>query len=217
MESRTAKHIRTNMEAMKTAQLLKIWIHNDTELYSDEAFKIIKEVLISRNVKPPLHKEVKYCQICSKRNNLNQRICKCGYNFVENNIDDILFIKAKRRKKNRFTGMLMVLGGIIWILSWWPSYSPGIYKIKSHTNQWILGIPFFMILIGLYRLIFAVAVKAPTKSVFDHILGDKNAKEDDDDIDFILCPSCGKQLFEEMNHRVCPYCEKSLKNKGYKK
>ncbi|MBI4794658.1 MAG: hypothetical protein HY790_02260 [Deltaproteobacteria bacterium] len=211
MEKNLSKRIRKNMESMETDQLLKILSENDRDSYSDDAFRIIREVLIERKVDLPPQKEFKDCPNCEMKSEISKEICKCGYNFVKPNLDEISLVKAKRRKKNRFSGLMMILFGIVALLYWLPSYAPDNFNSKDQTIKLILGIPPIMILIGIWKLIFGEAVKAPTGSPFDHILGDKNAKEEEDDIDFILCSSCGKQLFKEMNLKKCPNCNIELK------
>ncbi len=210
METRWSKNIRKKMESMETEQLLKIYVEKDRTSYSDEAFNIIREVLIERQIDLPPQKEYKYCPNCMIGNEINQVICKCGYNFAQPNLADILLVKAKRKKKNRINGILMILFGIGALLYWLPGYSPQNFNSQDQIYRLILGIPPLMILIGLYKVIFGAAAKAPTGSPFDHVLGDKTAKEEEDDIDFILCPSCGKQLFKEMNYKKCPKCNSKI-------
>jgi hypothetical protein len=98
----------------------------------------------------------------------------------------------------------MIIIGSILLLAWLPSY-------QTHkTIPWIDGKPPLMILIGLWQLIFGASNKAPTESMFGWILGNKNSKEEGDDMLYFFCPSCGKQLFEEMNYKKCPFCKSTL-------
>lgn len=41
--------IRSNMESKDTNELLRIWKENDQELYSEEAFEVVKQLLIERD------------------------------------------------------------------------------------------------------------------------------------------------------------------------
>ena len=59
MGSRVGKHIRKNMQSMETDRLLEIWIDNDRESYSNEAFKIIAEAIAEKKVELPPQKDYK--------------------------------------------------------------------------------------------------------------------------------------------------------------
>jgi hypothetical protein len=192
------------MESMDTDQLIRIFEENDRESYSDEAFRIIREVLIERQVELPPQKEYKSCPNCMKNIEVNQKICNCGYNFDENNLDEMYLVKRKRIRYNRLSGVFMIVVGGIFLLAWLPDY----YLHK--TMPFIHGIPPIMILIGLWRLFFGASAKAPTKTMLDYILGDKNSKDEGDDMAYFFCPSCGKQLLKEMQYKKCPSCNSAL-------
>lgn len=177
---------------------------DDRNSYSEETFKIIREVLIERKVNFPPEKEVKCCPNCMMKIEINQKICHCGYNFVEKNLDEIYLVNKKRRRYNRLSGSIMIIVGGFFLLRWLPNY-------QSHkTIPWIDGIPPLMILIGIWQLIFGASAKAPTESLFDSIIGNKNSKDESDDMSYFFCPSCGKQLFKEMKYKKCPSCNSSI-------
>jgi hypothetical protein len=66
MNSSWSKHIRRNMESMETEQLLNILAEDDRNSYSEETFKIIREILIARKINPPPEKELKSCPNCKR-------------------------------------------------------------------------------------------------------------------------------------------------------
>jgi len=56
-------------------------------------------------------------------------------------------------------------------------------------------------------------VKEPTSTTLDSILGaPKELKNIDDDIEYIICPLCGKQLLKEIKYKNCPWCKTSIHN-----
>lgn len=144
----------------------------------------------------------KDCPNCNKLLGIADGICQCGYNFNEPNLDIIRSIKRKRKFNNRIWGLGMILIGTLYLIIRWPDIS----NIDSNKHKFVYGIPTLLIMFGIYKLISGVALKSPTKSVFDNILGDKNAKDVTDDLEFIYCPSCRKQLFKEMQYQDCPHC-----------
>jgi len=204
MDKGWSKHIRKNMESLETEQLLKILTEDDNKLYSEETFKIIRDILIVRKVNLPPEKEVKDCPNCMRKIEISQRICHCGYNFIKTNINEIYLVKKKRRRYNRISGAIMIIIGSFLLLRWLPYY-------QSHKIvPWIDGIPPLMILIGIWQLIFGASAKSPTESPFDFILGNKNSKDEADDMPYVFCPSCGKQLFKEMKYKKCPSCKSDI-------
>jgi hypothetical protein len=193
------------MESMGTEQLLKILAEDDKNSYSEETFKIIREVLIGRKANLPPEKEVKCCPNCMRKIEISQEICDCGYNFAEENHEEIKLVKKKRRRNNRLSGVMMIVIGSFFLLRWLPYYE------YHKTISWIDGIPPLVILIGFWQLIFGASNKAPTESIFDSILGNKNSKDEGDDLPYLFCPSCGKQIFKEMNYKKCPSCKNVIK------
>ncbi len=53
MNTKLIAQIRKNMESKKTAELFQIWTVNDRNQYSDEAFEIIKSILLEREITIP--------------------------------------------------------------------------------------------------------------------------------------------------------------------
>ncbi|HVN95504.1 MAG TPA: hypothetical protein VMT62_03670 [Syntrophorhabdaceae bacterium] len=53
MDDKLTQQIRSNMESMKTADLLKIWESNNKDEYSEEAFHVVKEILEERGERLP--------------------------------------------------------------------------------------------------------------------------------------------------------------------
>jgi hypothetical protein len=49
MDSQLVQEIRSNMELKDSSELFKIWKENDRQLYSDEAFKVVRELLMERD------------------------------------------------------------------------------------------------------------------------------------------------------------------------
>ncbi len=144
----------------------------------------------------------KACPNCNKLVGITDGICQCGYNFDKPNLDLIRSIKRKRKFNNRIWGLGMILIGAIYLVIRWPDLS----NIDSNKYKFVYGIPGLLIIFGIYKLISGAALRSPTKSVFDNILGDKNAKDVTDDLEYIYCPSCRKQLFKEMQYQDCPHC-----------
>lgn len=69
--------IKSHMEEKETEELKNIWIENDRERYSDEAYEAIKELLIERGVDPPEQKdhaleEIKNYQFEVKRHKIRK-------------------------------------------------------------------------------------------------------------------------------------------------
>jgi hypothetical protein len=124
------------MKSMKTEKLLRIWIENDRDSYSEESFKIIEDVLAKRKVKLPSLEELKYCPICMKRTEINQKICKCGYNymeepeqatmeFTESELQRWLWLRAVEWS-NWPSFLAQPLAPILFIFFWWPYVLSGI-------------------------------------------------------------------------------------------
>ena len=59
MDEDPSNRIRAHMEAKGTDELLDIWKANDRSQYRDEAFEIIRQVLMGRGVKPPEQRSAK--------------------------------------------------------------------------------------------------------------------------------------------------------------
>jgi len=194
------------MEQMETKQLLSIWIENDNNLYTDETFKIIREILAERDVDLPAQKQWNYCPACTSKTNINKKICKCGYNFVEPNIDEMDKVRRKRSKYNRLTAIVMIASGGLLTWKWF-------FLEKLEKYNWMHGIPILLIIFGIYYLFIGDIIKTPTKSPFDYILGDPSGRSIDDDIPYIFCHSCKKQLLLEMKYKKCPYCNATLRKK----
>ena len=55
--NKLVQHIRKNMETKTTQDLLRIWIENDTEQWSPEAFEVVKQLLEERGERIPLEKD----------------------------------------------------------------------------------------------------------------------------------------------------------------
>ena len=53
MDVNQIDRIKTNLAKKDTTELIEIWSTNDREEYTDNAFEIIKQILIERGVDPP--------------------------------------------------------------------------------------------------------------------------------------------------------------------
>ncbi len=53
MEKKLSGAIRRNMQLKDTDELLRIWKQNNREEWSDEAFSVVQEILLERNVEIP--------------------------------------------------------------------------------------------------------------------------------------------------------------------
>jgi hypothetical protein len=52
MDTNRIEHIRHNLEAKDTDELLQIWTENDRQAWTEEAFEAIRQILESRGVEP---------------------------------------------------------------------------------------------------------------------------------------------------------------------
>jgi hypothetical protein len=85
-----------------------------------------------------------------------------------------------------------------------PGFSPG--------SGFIYGIPGLLIIFGAYKIFSGRTLKKPTKSPFDSILGDSaHEKDESDELPYIFCPRCRKQLLIELKYKHCPNCGYNLK------
>lgn len=150
----------------------------------------------------------KYCSNCKRVVEINKGICECGFNFNEPNLKEIALVKHKRITTNRFIGIIMILAGTIFLILNWPSETS---SRDTSMDKFIYGIPALLVLFGIYKLFSGRILRNPTKTPFDSILGDtEDAKDVHDDISYVFCPSCGKQLLKELNYSNCPHCKMKL-------
>jgi rRNA maturation endonuclease Nob1 len=166
--------------------------------------------LIPRKVK--YHEATqKYCSNCKRVGEINRDICQCGYNFKESNIEEIDLLKKLRITKNRKSGIGMILGGIAITILFWNSILSAL--TDSSTKPVFLMFyyaPFILILLGIYKLITGNAFKS--KHTYWSFFSDpETSKNAADDITFVLCHSCKKQILVEMKYKNCPYCKSRLK------
>jgi hypothetical protein len=145
----------------------------------------------------------KVCTNCNKLVDIADGICQCGYNFNEPNLDLIRSIKRKRKFNNRIMGLAMISIGTIYLFVKLPA---DLSNFDPNKDKFVYGILGLLIIFGIYKLISGAALRSPTKSGFDNILGDKNAKDVTEDLEYIYCPSCRKPLFKEMQYQDCPHC-----------
>ncbi|GEM_PF-6938320 len=124
---------------------------------------------------------VKHCPNCERPVPPGQGICICGYNFEEPNMQLIERIKLRRFRKKQIDGFVMVIIGII-----------GIIILLLGGVKKPSGIPGVLILFGIYKIFF----------------GNSHEK---DDLPYILCPQCRKQLLIELKYKYCPNCGYNLK------
>lgn len=154
---------------------------------------------------------VKHCPNCERPFPPEQDICVCGYNFEEPNIELIERVKSKRFRKNQINGPVMVMIGIISYLYF--LLSADVSKIGKHSmDKFIYGIPGLLIIFGVYKIFSGRTLKKPTKSPFDSILGgNAHEKDESDELPYIFCPRCRKQLLIELKYKHCPNCGYNLK------
>jgi len=80
-------------------------------------------------------------------------------------------------------------------------------KIKD-----IDGIPGLLIIFGVYKIFSGRTLKKSTKSPLDSILGgNAHEKDESDELPYIFCPRCRKQLLIELKYKHCPNCGYNLK------
>lgn len=153
----------------------------------------------------------KYCSNCKRVIEINRDICQCGYNFKESNVEEIGLLKQLRTTKNRRSGMGMILGGIVVTIIFWNSIFSAITDSSTKTVFLLFYFaPFILIILGVYKLITGKSFKS--KDIIWSFYSDrKSAKNAEDDIPYVLCPSCKKQILVEMNYKNCPYCKTRLK------
>lgn len=174
--------------------------------YTDEAIQFAISEVRRRGLK---ELNIKHCPRCRRACDGNVAICQCGYNFESPNLYAIEQVEKKRRRKNRIAGLSMVLIGGLFLFIQLPA--PGEPMRTNAASKFTLGIPVFMILIGLYKLLSAAVVRTPTKTPLDAVLGDSTTeKGEGDDIEFFLCPSCGEQVLTEFKGKRCPRCGNTL-------
>lgn len=153
----------------------------------------------------------KYCSNCKRVVEINRDICQCGYNFRESNIKEIDLLKKLRVTKNRKSGIGMIIGGIAITILFWNTILSAV--TDSSTKPVLLMIyfaPIILIILGTYKLITGNAFKS--KDTYWSIFSDREtSKNTADDIPFVLCPACKKQILVEMNYKNCPYCDAKLK------
>jgi hypothetical protein len=125
-----------------------------------------------------------YCPNCMIKKEANQYICKCGYNYLQPNIDKINSIIKKRFRNNILSGVLMIIFGIGYLALRWPSDIAQINKGGANLSYGIAGL---LIIFGIFKLLTAEALKAPTKSPFDYILGNSRGKDINEDISYFHC------------------------------
>jgi hypothetical protein len=124
---------------------------------------------------------VKHCPNCERPVPPEQDICVCGYNFEEPNMELIERIKLKRFRKKQIDGLVMVIIGVI-----------GIIILLLGGVKKPSGIPGILIVFGIYKIFF----------------GNSHEK---DDLPYMFCPRCRKQLLIELKYKHCPNCGYNLK------
>jgi hypothetical protein len=154
---------------------------------------------------------VKHCPNCERPVPPEQEICIYGYNFEKPNTELIERVKSRRFRKNQINGLVMVIIGIISYLYF--LLSADVSKIGNHSmDKFIYGIPGLLIIFGVYKIFSGKTLKNPTKSPFDSILGDNaNQRDESDELPYIFCPRCRKQLLIELKYKHCPNCGYNLK------
>jgi hypothetical protein len=203
--NKTDEYLKNKILNLSDTDLIKMAYLESID-YRDEVVQFAISEVRRRGLK---ELNIKHCPHCRKPCDRNISICQCGYNFEKPNLDAIERVKKKRRRKNRLAGLSMLLIGGFFLFLQLPA--PGEPMRTNATSKFTLGIPAFLMLIGLYKLLSAAVVRKPTKSPFDGILGDSNKeKGEKDDIEFFFCPSCSEQLFTEMKYKACPNCGKIL-------
>ncbi|MCJ7588248.1 MAG: hypothetical protein MUQ00_10160 [Candidatus Aminicenantes bacterium] len=123
---------------------------------------------------------------------------------------EIKKVRKIRKIKNRKFGIILICTGIAIL-----SLSFGL-KLPDRYNQFAVGIPMVTILFGLYTLLTGKALKNPTGTVFDgQWSAPRELKNLNDDIPYIVCKSCGKQLLAEMKFKNCPSCKAPIMESDY--
>jgi hypothetical protein len=128
MEKEIVEFAKENLKHETTKELLKIWVKNNRDEYSEESFEAIKQILLSRGVEVPnqnvkdkmidkekkkiksksVRKSTKSCNYCSKEIDKNAVKCPfCGEWVPE--------IKEIRNKTYISYGSMIFLG-VVFIL-----------------------------------------------------------------------------------------------------
>lgn len=150
----------------------------------------------------------KVCLNCNKLVDIADGICQCGYNFDSPNLSEIEVVRLKRKRKNKVSGIILFIIGVVFLIKEYFALSVKEPSQIGRTlpDQLAIVLPFLAIIIGIYQLVTGKAPKKPTKSPLDHMFGSKDGEDPDDNISYIFCSSCGKQLFKEMKYKDCPHC-----------
>jgi hypothetical protein len=202
----TIKYFFEKYKDKETAELEEIFYKNRSD-YTDVALSAIEKILNERTDRK-IGITHKYCPNCQIILNINENICKCGYNFESPNLEEIKRVKQKRKVKNQIFGLIMIGLGVVALI-----VALSLENVEENNKKFIYGIPGMIIIIGIYTLFTGRVVKEPTGTTLDSVLGPpKELKNIDDDIEYIICPLCGKQLMKEMKYKNCPSCKTSIHN-----
>jgi hypothetical protein len=160
------EHLLELYRDKKTSELEEI-VYLESEGYTEVALSAIKDILEKREDRI-IGITHKYCSNCRGTVKISDDICKCGYNFKTPNLLEIREVMQGRKKKNRVFGLTMILMGGIFLILALPIENVSESSILRKV-QW--GIPAGAVILGIYALIRGIAIKEPTKTAFDNVLG----------------------------------------------
>lgn len=192
------------------AMLIKRFPDTRQGKWASEIIEKAKEIIPK---KEKYNKETqKYCPNCKKVTAINQQICHCGYNFDSPNLNEIEVVRLKRKRKNKVSGTILFIIGVVFLIKEYFALSVKEPSQIGRTlpDQLAIVLPILAIIIGIYQLFTGKAPKKPTKTFLDNIFGSKHGEDPNDNISYIFCSSCGKQLLKEMNYKYCPNCRKRI-------
>jgi len=189
-----------------TAELEEI-LYKDPAEYRSEVIQAVKKLIDSRADRT-VGISNKYCPVC-KRLVLNEtELCNCGYNFVKPNLTSIAEIHSVRAQKSKSFAVGSIIIAIAMMCFYWPVNLPPEKKV---FELWYYGLPSLLIMHGVYRLISGKNLRRDgILSQFTTYAG----KDVDEDLPYILCPKCKKQILIELEHSRCPSCNTLLSGEG---
>lgn len=200
-------HFLGEYKNSRTEELEEILYRNHSE-YSEEALHAVEEILRSRADRR-VGITHKYCPNCRRNLDIAQAICECGHNFAVENSDDINAVRRKRIRNHRVMGVVMIVGGAVLFIG-------GTVVFLSHTthtesDKYLVGIPLLIVAFGIYKLLTGNPVKGDSITHTVTLLNERDEKDIDSDMPFMVCTGCGKQIFLELGHKKCPQCGQVLK------
>jgi hypothetical protein len=132
MDEKIQDSVRKSMQEKSSGDLIQIWEKNDREEWSDETFKIIREILTERRIELPPQKEP----------------------FTEEE-----FSEAKKIKSIKTAIKVLILWGCINIFFWLISHSENwatMRRMLASMNIWLWILLYGGLIIGLMLLICGI-------------------------------------------------------------